>query len=87
MRNSRENPTFIDKTKEGYQDVFTYGADDNDTALSGDSGGPIFAIDASGTRSYLIGLHLGANHYKNKVDNDGATENNSFTVVSTGRLG
>lgn len=80
-------PTFMDKTKEGYVDVFTYGANANDTALEGDSGGPIFAIDASGTRSYLIGFHLGANHYSDRVDNSNGTDNNSFTVVSSESLG
>lgn len=83
------HPAYLAKTHEGYEDVFVFDATDEDTALSGDSGGPVFAIDPSGTHSWLLGLHLGANFYKNKTDNDddSATENNAFTVVTTERLG
>lgn len=83
------HPAYLAETHEGYEDVFVFDATDNDTALSGDSGGPVFALDPSGTHSWLLGLHLGANFYTNKTDNDdsSATENNAFSVVTTERLG
>ncbi|PRQ08065.1 hypothetical protein [Enhygromyxa salina] len=76
---------YIATTDEGYEQVFSFPSTPTDTALEGDSGGPIFAIDSTGTRSFLVGVHLGANYYSDQT-NDGATENNSFTVLTRERL-
>ncbi|MFO0592701.1 MAG: hypothetical protein U0441_34475 [Polyangiaceae bacterium] len=79
---------WIDKTKEGYEDVFIFPSTNTFTSAPGDSGGPVFAFDSTRTRSFLVGVNLGANFYKNKVDNNpnSATVNNAFTVLTTDNI-
>ncbi|EYF05034.1 hypothetical protein [Chondromyces apiculatus] len=80
---------YIPRTHEGYQDVFVFPGTDTSTGAPGDSGGPVFALDATRTKSFLLGLHLGANFYANRTDNNpsSTTVNNAFTVLSSDRLG
>ena len=88
IRNVAQQPAFMDATHEGYEDVFVFPAADDNTGAEGDSGGPVFAIDPTGTRSLLVGVHLGANFYTDRTDNNpnSATVNNAFTVLSADRL-
>lgn len=83
---SMTNRTYLPTTHEGYEDVFTFDTDGDNTTQPGDSGGPIFALDATGTHSWLIGVALGANYYSNKSDNTNSIKNNAFNVISTNRI-
>lgn len=80
---------WLDASHEGYQNVFAFPSKDTWTAAPGDSGGPLFAFDSTGTRSFLVGLHLGANFYDDKTDNNpsSATVNNACTVLLSDVLG
>lgn len=81
--------SYLPVTHEKYQDVFVFPGSDENTGAPGDSGGPVFALDPTLTKAFLIGLHLGANFYADKTDNNpnSATVNNAFTVLSSDRLG
>jgi hypothetical protein len=80
------NKCFIADTHEHFVDVFTFDTDDTNTSRQGDSGGPIFAVSPDGTRSYLIGVNLGANFYADKSDDSDATKNNAFSVISSDKV-
>jgi hypothetical protein len=87
--NQLANPTFLDTTHEGYQDVFVFDTTEaSSTTAKGDSGGPVFALVPTGVRSFLVGLTLGANFYGNRTDNNpnSPVDNNAFTVVSSDRV-
>ena len=88
LTNTLRNPTYLAVTDEGYQDVFVFDATDQNTGLQGDSGGPVYALTPDGTQSFLVGLHLGANYYPDRTDDDPAspTTNNAITVLSTERV-
>lgn len=50
-----ESPTtYIERTHEGYDEIFVVPATDEDTGLNGDSGGPVFAGQSS-RRSIVLG--------------------------------
>jgi hypothetical protein len=80
-RRSSTGAQFLEKTHEGYENVFVFPTDDDNTALVGDSGGPVFLVQKNGLRSWLVGVHLGANFYKAKLDTEDKTENNAFSVI------
>lgn len=83
-----KNGTYIERSADPHEDVFTFDTTDAETTTwKGDSGGPAFAFSPAGTDCFLVGTTLGANIYRDRVDNDenSATTNNAFTVVSTDR--
>lgn len=79
---------YIERTHDGYDEVFVFPASNDDTGNKGDSGGPVFAVNPAGDRSFLVGLYHGANLYPDRTDDneDSPTTNNAVCLVTTERL-
>ncbi len=78
--NALQNPKLIPATHDGVRNVFTFNTDATNTAATGDSGGPIFAINPAKDTVNLIGLHSGANYFANSAEDvqNAPTQNNAF---------
>lgn len=79
---------YIPRTHDGYDEVFVFPASDDDTGNKGDSGGPVFAVNPAGDKSFLVGLYHGANLYADRTDDseDSPTTNNAVCMITTERL-
>jgi hypothetical protein len=72
---------YLDVSKENHLNLYVLPADSRNTTAPGDSGGPFYMI--VGEKVALLAVTLGANYYKEKIDNSRTSkvENNAFTKV------